>query len=30
MKIELSKIDKVFLACTGGVTLLAIYSISLM
>jgi|GEM_PF-5639290 hypothetical protein len=30
MKIELSKIDKVFLACTGGVTLLAIFSISLM
>ena len=30
MKIELSKIDKVFLACTGSVTLLAIYSISLM
>ena len=30
MKIELSIIDKVFLACTGGVTLLAIYSISLM
>ena len=30
MKIELSKIDKVFLAYTGGVTLLAIYSISLM
>ena len=30
MKIELSKIDKVILACTSGVTLLAIFSISLM
>jgi hypothetical protein len=30
MKIELTKIDQVFLACTEGVTLLAIFSISLM
>jgi hypothetical protein len=30
MKIQLTKIDKVFLASTGGVTLLAIFSISLM
>jgi len=30
MQIELSKIDKVFLACTGGVTVLALFSISLI